>query len=292
MSTRHPGAQSVHARASIPGLISPTSTSSCSTAEYCNQLPVHPRHPYAGDLVFTAFSGSHQDAIKKGFDGAEAANSGDWEVPYLPIDPKDLGRSYEAVIRVNSQSGKGGVAYLLEQDHGLTCRASCRSSSARSSRRSPTGPARRSASAMIWEAFKRRISLADPYGFLDQQTATDTHASEGRSARRPRSASTGKPRRSRAAATARSTPLSTRLKKHAGIELKVVDYREHSRRARRRRAAAAAYVETRCGDGRTLFGVGMDPNIVTASLRAVASAANRLQRVKCDLGVSRPARGR
>ena len=89
-------------------------------AEYCNQLPVHPRHPYAGDLVFTAFSGSHQDAIKKGLTEMRNSNQGNWEVPYLPIDPKDVGRSYEAVIRINSQSGKGGVAYLLEKDHGLS----------------------------------------------------------------------------------------------------------------------------------------------------------------------------
>ena len=89
------------------------------TVEYCNQLPVHPRHPYAGELVFTAFSGSHQDAIKKGFAAQEARNDEFWDVPYLPIDPADLGRSYEAVIRVNSQSGKGGVAWVLEQDKGL-----------------------------------------------------------------------------------------------------------------------------------------------------------------------------
>jgi len=89
-------------------------------AEYCNQLPVHPRHPYAGDLVFTAFSGSHQDAIKKGLSDIRNSNRETWEVPYLPIDPQDVGRSYEAVIRINSQSGKGGVAYLLEKDHGLS----------------------------------------------------------------------------------------------------------------------------------------------------------------------------
>ena len=114
-----PGAQSVQ-----PGHRSRRSTSRdideiVRTVEYCNQLPVHPRHPYAGELVYTAFSGSHQDAIKKGFEALEKRNDDLWEVPYLPIDPKDLGRTYEAVIRVNSQSGKGGVAYLLKADHGL-----------------------------------------------------------------------------------------------------------------------------------------------------------------------------
>jgi 2-isopropylmalate synthase len=102
--------------------------------EHCNQLPVHPRHPYVGDLVYTSFSGSHQDAIKKAF---AARRDGDsvWDMPYLPIDPKDLGRSYEAVIRVNSQSGKGGIAYLLKSEYGSSCRAGCRSSSARRCRR-------------------------------------------------------------------------------------------------------------------------------------------------------------
>jgi Isopropylmalate/homocitrate/citramalate synthases len=103
---------------------------------------VHPRHPYAGELVFTAFSGSHQDAISKGLKALKASNSGVWEVPYLPIDPADLGRSYEAVIRINSQSGKGGVAFVLEQDYGFSCRAASRSSSARWCRPSPIATAR------------------------------------------------------------------------------------------------------------------------------------------------------
>ena len=119
MSTSSPWRSTCSPRASIPGSTSPTSTRSCAPSEYCNQLPVHPRHPYAGDLVFTAFSGSHQDAIKKGFDALQKRNDDVWEVPYLPIDPTDLGRSYEAVIRVNSQSGKGGVAYVLKADYGL-----------------------------------------------------------------------------------------------------------------------------------------------------------------------------
>jgi 2-isopropylmalate synthase len=113
--------------------------------EYCNQLPVHPRHPYVGDLVYTSFSGSHQDAIRKAF----AARQDDdiWDMPYLPIDPKDLGRSYEAVIRVNSQSGKGGISYLLESEYGCHCQGACRSSSAVSCRKSPIRPARKSAPA-------------------------------------------------------------------------------------------------------------------------------------------------
>ncbi len=102
-----------------PGLVITDIDGVVKTAEYCTQLPVHPRHPYAGELVYTAFSGSHQDAIKKGFEALEKRNDALWEVPYLPIDPKDLGRTYEAVIRVNSQSGKGGVAFVLKADHGL-----------------------------------------------------------------------------------------------------------------------------------------------------------------------------
>ncbi len=111
------------------------------TVEYCNQLPVHPRHPYAGELVFTAFSGSHQDAIKKGFAAQEARNDLFWNVPYLPIDPKDLGRDYEAVIRVNSQSGKGGVAWVLQQDKAISCPSGCRPISRRWCRRWPTSRA-------------------------------------------------------------------------------------------------------------------------------------------------------
>ena len=104
--------------------------------EHCNELPVHQRHPYAGELVHSAFSGSHQDAIKKGIAAMEGSNSGRWEVPYLPIDPADIGRTYEAIIRVNSQSGKGGVAYILQTDYQLsTCRGPCRSSSAVACRR-------------------------------------------------------------------------------------------------------------------------------------------------------------
>ncbi len=112
------------------------------TVEYCNQLPVHPRHPYAGELVYTAFSGSHQDAIKKGFEALAKRNDDLWEVPYLPIDPKDLGRSYEAVIRVNSQSGKGGVAYVLKADHGLDLPRGLQIEFSSMCRKSPTAPAR------------------------------------------------------------------------------------------------------------------------------------------------------
>jgi 2-isopropylmalate synthase len=244
------------------------------TAEYCNQLPIHPRHPYAGDLVFTAFSGSHQDAIKKGFAAMKQSNSGEWAVPYLPIDPQDVGRDYEAVIRINSQSGKGGVAYILEKDHGITLPRKLQIEFSQIVQEIADKTGKEISSEVIWRAFNDEyLSLEEPYAFLDQQTLTDTHASEIRNL-------TAKLREN-----GRDVEITGRgngpidafmdaMKKHSGIELKVVDYREHSV-GLGNDAAAVAYLETRLNDGRTVFGVGMNPNIVTASLKAVVSAANR-----------------
>ncbi len=148
------------------------------TAEYCNQLPVHPRHPYAGDLVFTAFSGSHQDAIKKGFAAMKQSNSGEWAVPYLPIDPEDLGRDYEAVIRINSQSGKGGVAYLMETDYGLSLprRLQMEFSAVVQELADKTG--KEISSKDIWKAFNDEyLGFEKPFKFIHHQTQSDAHAS-------------------------------------------------------------------------------------------------------------------
>src|SRR5581483_1236600 len=145
------------------------------TTEYCNQLPVHPRHPYAGELVYTAFSGSHQDAIKKGFEALAKRNDGVWEVPYLPIDPKDLGRTYEAVIRVNSQSGKGGVAYLLKEDHGLDLPRNLQIEFSRIVQEVTDRTGKEMTSADIWALFEKtylngRIVLGD-YSLLPEPRA-------------------------------------------------------------------------------------------------------------------------
>ena len=135
--------------------------------EYCNQLPVHPRHPYAGDLVFTAFSGSHQDAIKKGFDAMRESNDPKWAVPYLPIDPEDVGRSYEAVIRINSQSGKGGVAYLLEKDHGLSLPRRLQIDFSRVIQKITDSTGQEIEAEEIWQVFKENyVELGDDMNYL------------------------------------------------------------------------------------------------------------------------------
>jgi 2-isopropylmalate synthase len=244
------------------------------TAEYCNQLPVHPRHPYAGDLVFTAFSGSHQDAIKKGFGAMKQSNSKEWAVPYLPIDPQDVGRDYEAVIRINSQSGKGGVAYILEKDHGLTLPRKLQMEFSQIIQEIADQSGKEISSEMIWQAFNDEyLALEEPYGFLGQQSATDTHASEVRNLTATLREN-GKEVKISGRGNGPIDAFMDALKKHSGIELKVIDYREHSV-GLGNDAAAVAYLETRLKDGRTVYGVGMNPNIVTASLKAVVSAANR-----------------
>ena len=245
------------------------------TAEYCNQLPVHPRHPYAGDLVFTAFSGSHQDAIKKGFAAMKQSNSGEGEVPYLPIDPADVGRSYEAVIRINSQSGKGGVAYVLETDYGLTLprRLQVEFSQVVQDVADKTG--KEITASQIWQSFNDEyLSLETPYAFVDHQTLADSHASE------IRNLTAGiRDKGKEVSITGRGNgPIDAfmdALKKHSGIDLKVVDYREHSV-GKGNDANAVAYVEMSLPDGRIVFGVGKDSNIVTASLKAIISATNRV----------------
>ncbi|MDY0872739.1 2-isopropylmalate synthase [Dongia rigui] len=245
------------------------------TAEYCNQLPVHPRHPYAGDLVFTAFSGSHQDAIKKGFAAMKQSNSGEWAVPYLPIDPQDVGRSYEAVIRINSQSGKGGVAYVLETDYGLSLprRLQVEFSQVVQDIADKTG--KEITASQIWQSFNDEyLSLTEPYGFVDHQTLADAHASEVRNL-----TASIRDKGKVITITGRGNgPIDAfmdALKKHSGIDLKVVDYREHSVGGGSD-AQAVSYIEMAMPDGRVVFGVGKDSNIVTASLKAIISATNRV----------------
>jgi 2-isopropylmalate synthase len=244
------------------------------TAEYCNQLPVHPRHPYGGDLVFTAFSGSHQDAIKKGFAAMKQSNSGEWAVPYLPIDPRDIGRSYEAVIRINSQSGKGGVAYLMETDFGLSLPRRLQMEFSQVVQEIADQTGKEISSERIWRAFNEEyLALNAPYEFVNHQTMADTHASEKRNL----TATLRKDGAELVISGHGTGPIDAfmdALKRQLKIDLKVVDYREHSV-GLGNDAAAIAYLETRLPDGRAVFGVGKDPNIVTASLKAVISAANR-----------------
>lgn len=244
------------------------------TVEYCNQLPVHPRHPYGGDLVFTAFSGSHQDAIKKGLIALEKSNSGVWEVPYLPIDPRDVGSSYEAVIRVNSQSGKGGVAYLLEADHGIKLPRKLQIEFSSVIQQVSDDTGKEITSQQIWDHFdKEFLSNETPYAFLDHRTVPETHASEVRAI----TATVKKNGEEIEIHGHGNGPIDAyinALKEEAGIDIKVLDYSEHAV-GTGANATAVAYVEARTTDGRTLFGVGRHPNIVTASLKAVTCAVNR-----------------
>ncbi len=241
------------------------------TVEYCNQLPVHPRHPYAGELVFTAFSGSHQDAIKKGFAVQETRNDRIWDVPYLPIDPKDLGRDYEAVIRVNSQSGKGGVAWVLQQDKGLKLPKRMQADFSKVVQALADQSSRELNAGDIWTAFEDhyRLSGDQPYTLIDYHESG--HAGDriftGKIAHK------GGERSISGRGNGLISSVLAALRDDLGVDLEVADYSEHAIGAGTD-VAAAAYVECRTPDGRTVFGIGTDTDIATASVQAVLSAAN------------------
>ncbi len=243
-----------------------------NTVNYCTQLPVHPRTPYAGDLVFTAFSGSHQDAIKKGFAAQEARNDELWEVPYLPIDPADLGRSYEAVIRVNSQSGKGGVAWVIEQDKGLKLPKRLQADFSRHVQRLADETSREMNASDIWGLFEATYLARD----ADRFRLLDYSESGGVGDRLfvGHVAVDGEERSISGRGNGLISGVIAALGDTTGPQLDVVDYSEHAI-GHGADAQAAAYVECRTSDGRTVFGVGIDADIATASVRAVLSAANR-----------------
>ena len=244
-------------------------------AEHCNRLPVHPRHPYAGDLVFTAFSGSHQDAINKGMKAMERANSELWQVPYLPMDPQDVGRSYEAIIRVNSQSGKGGVAWIMEQDHGFVLPRRLQIDfSAIVQRQTDDRETELGSDELRRIFFDTYVEPGGRFGFVSYRTQPDGHASELRRMT-AEIAVDGERKRIQGVGNGPIDAYIQALAAEAGFEIAVVDYREHAIGSGSA-AAAAAYVEARNGGGRTMFGVGVHPNIVQASLLAVTAAANRL----------------
>jgi len=241
-------------------------------AEYCNRMPVHPRHPYAGDLVYTSFSGSHQDAIKKGM-AALGDDYGVWEVPYLPIDPHHVGRTYEAVIRVNSQSGKGGVAYIMEAEHQMVLPRRLQIEFSRAVKRVAEVSGTEIPSEEIWEVFFGEYLAPGPIELLDVEMATSGDgdkvtadlAVDGR-----RVTVTGKG----------NGPISafvTAVRDGVGFAIDVLDYHEHAITAGAN-ATAVAYVETSNGNGLTRWGVGIDENIATAGIRAVVSAMNARSR--------------
>ncbi len=243
-----------------------------NTVNYCTNIPVHPRTPYAGDLVFTAFSGSHQDAIKKGFAAQEAKNDTLWEVPYLPIDPADLGRSYEAVIRVNSQSGKGGVAWVIEQDKGLKLPKRLQADFSRHVQSYADETSRELNAADIWGLFERTYMPQ-----ADDRVELRDYEESGASGQRVfigRVAIDGEERSISGRGNGLISGVIAAIAESTGPTLDVVDYNEHAI-GHGADAQAAAYVECRTAEGRTVFGVGMDTDIATASVRAVLSAANR-----------------
>ena len=239
--------------------------------EYCNQLPVHPRHPYAGDLVFTAFSGSHQDAIKKGFQSMKQSNDPEWAVPYLPIDPADLGRSYEAVVRINSQSGKGGVAFLLEKDHGVSLPRRLQISMSQKIQKLADETGKEISSTEIWEIFetnflkpkhnfdyeshtsstKDDVNKLDVKMIMNSQEVTISGIGNG--------------------------PIDSfvnGLSKKLGINIKISDYHQ-SAISSGSDAQAAAYIELE-KDGKTRWGVGINPNTTRASFEAIIVGLSKI----------------
>jgi 2-isopropylmalate synthase len=247
------------------------------TVEFCNQLPVHPRHPYGGDLVFTAFSGSHQDAIKKGLaERAREVARGDafWDVPYLPIDPADVGRTYDAVIRVNSQSGKGGIAYLLERDYGLALPRLLQIEFGQVVQRIADATGKELAAAEIKAAFDREYAAANlPVAYVGhraQHNATDGTVEQLVASLKV----DGVDWTISGSGNGPVDAFVDALRSEGGFDIHVQNYHEHAVGAGED-ATAVAYVQLRVGAEQTVYGVGLDPNIVTATLRAVVSAVNR-----------------
>jgi len=246
-------------------------------AEHCNRLPVGPRHPYVGDLVYTSFSGSHQDAIKKGMEALPPDYEA-WEVPYLPIDPKHVGRSYEAVIRVNSQSGKGGVAYIMKTEHGMDLPRRLQIEFSRFVKVITEGSGTEITAEEIYEAFASEYLPASPRTRL---VAYSTASDDGTITVQARLASEGATATISGQGNGPISALIHALRHDLGIEVDVLDYAEHALGAGEE-ATAVAYVEAR-SHGEVRWGVGIDPNITTASMKAVLGALGRLG---VDLGAS------
>ncbi|WP_186444964.1 2-isopropylmalate synthase [Mesorhizobium sp. J18] len=243
--------------------------------EYSNQLRIPERHPYVGELVYTAFSGSHQDAINKGMKALSRANKTLWEVPYLPIDPKDVGRSYEAIIRINSQSGKGGIAYIMQADYGLNLPRNLQIEFREDIQAITDTEGRELPSKQIYDRFLE-LYVDQPGArlkFVDHRTYPDAEV-KGRRVVEATITDNGKEITVTGTGTGPIDGFVDALSRHIGKEMTVHDYSEHSIQ-RGSNAAAISYVEIEHPGGR-LFGVGINTNIVTASLEAVVSAANRI----------------
>lgn len=255
------------------------------TSEYCNQMEIHPRHPYAGDLVYTAFSGSHQDAIKKGFDAmeADAAAAGktvdeiEWAVPYLPIDPKDVGRSYEAVIRVNSQSGKGGIAYVLKNDHKLDLPRRMQIEFSRIIQAKTDTEGGEVTPAAIWSVFQDEYlpSPENQWGRIRIRSGQTTTDKDGVDTLTVEAVVDGA---ETVLTGSGNGPISAFFQalNAVGVDVRLLDYQEHTM-SEGASAQAASYIECAI-DGQVLWGIGIDANTTRASLKAVVSAVNRAAR--------------
>jgi 2-isopropylmalate synthase len=251
-----------------PGLDFANINEAARCAEACNQLPIHPRHPYVGDLVFTAFSGSHQDAIKKGL--AARAEDEQWDVPYLPIDPSDLGRSYDSIIRVNSQSGKGGVAYLLERDYQLVMPRRLQIEFSQVVQAAADTSGKELTSQELWELFASEyLSPRAPFVYRSHQLAASTDGADSERL----TLQVEHDGRLENLHGQGSGPIDAMVKA-IGLPFDVLSYEEHSR-GQGSAAQAVSYIEITTRSRRTLFGAGMHPNIITASLLAMLSAVNR-----------------
>jgi 2-isopropylmalate synthase len=251
------------------------------TAEYCNRLPVHERHPYVGDLVYTAFSGSHQDAIKKGFEKlAEKSVDGEyaeWGVPYLPIDPKHVGRTYEAVIRVNSQSGKGGVAYVMKEEHGFDLPRRLQIEFSKTIQHITEDTGTEITPVTMWGAFQSEYLPAEPrFRLRSHELHTASSDGEGRTRITAQLDVDGEAVTINGEGDGPVEAFVSAINAHFASELDVVDYAEHAI-GRGANAQAVAYVETVGGGTDIKWGIGQDPNITTASLKAVLGAFERQQ---------------
>lgn len=244
------------------------------TVEYCNQLPVPARHPYAGDLVYTSFSGSHQDAIKKAFTSREVNKTQLWDMPYLPIDPMDVGRSYEAIIRVNSQSGKGGISYLLQNEYGvdLPRRMQIEFSQVVQAVMDTTG--KEMSADDIWNIFDSEyVSKTAPYKYVAHKLAEDSSKPEAVEVQ-AEVVIDGETHKATGTGNGPIDAFVCAIASELHAPVKVMDYHEHAI-GQGANATAITYIEMRVGDGPSLHGVGMDSNIVTASFKAILSGLNR-----------------
>ena len=247
-------------------------------AEYCNQLPVHPRHPYVGDLVYTAFSGSHQDAIKKGFEALEKSNSEIFEVPYIPIDPKDVGRTYEDVVRVNSQSGKGGVSYLLKTENQFDLPRRMQIEFTRRIQRITDSTGKEITSQQIYNEFAGEYLDLDYPHLLHGYESAQNAAGKDRTLLTARISKDGEQLVVQGEGTGSLDAFVTGLRTSLDLDLKVLDYHEHSK-GTGSDATAVAYIEMAI-DGNELWGCGLHTDITTASMRAIISAINRVEKEK------------